>query len=305
MSLHSPMVQVKNMKTKANLAVIILTYNEERNIAQALDSVRGWAKQVIILDSFSTDRTLEAAKEYDCDIFQNPFEGYPKQRNYALDFLPITTEWVLFLDADEWLHHELKQEISELIESTPEENGFYIKRRLIWMGRWIRRGYYPIWILRLFRHGKGRCGDRSVNEHIAVEGKVGYLKNDFFHEDRKDISDWILKHNRYATKEAEELVRKFESEKYVDAKLFGNQVQRKRWLRYKLWNNLPPLIRPFLYFVYRLIIKRGFLDGREAFIFHFLQGLWFPLLIDIKFLEAKRSATLEQPKQHGNVFDRV
>lgn len=269
------------------LAVIILTYNEEANIAQALDSVAGWANEIFTLDSQSTDRTLEIAGRYGCYIAQNKFENYAKQRNHALDHLPIHSEWVFFLDADEWLSEELKREISTLLVTAPDENGFFIKRRLIWMGRWIRRGYYPSWQLRLFRNGKGRCEDRAVNEHLIVEGITGHLKNDFTDENRKGVSDWISKHNGYATREAQELLntRVVKGYQEIDVSLFGTQAQRRRWLRYKVWNNLPPLIRPFFYFSYRYILLGGFLDGREAFIFHFLQALWYPLLIDVKYLE--------------------
>lgn len=272
------------------VAVIVLTYNEELNIAQALDSVAGWANEIFILDSFSTDRTLEIARPYGCHIAQQPFENYAKQRNFALDQLPIRSEWVLFLDADEWLPDPLKQEISALVASTPEANGFALNRRLMWMGRWIRRGYYPSWILRLFRHGKGRCEDRGVNEHLIVEGRTGQLRHDFIHEDRKGVTDWIAKHNRYATLEAQTLLHTRPEPAYqeIDARLFGTQAQRKRWLRHRVWNRMPPLIRPFFYFFYRYVLKGGFLDGREGFIFHFLQALWFPLLIDIKYLELKR-----------------
>ncbi len=274
------------------VAVIVLTYNEEANIAQALDSVAGWANEIFILDSLSTDRTLEIARQYGCYIAQNMFESYAKQRNYALDQMTIRSEWVLFLDADEWLPDALKQEISSLITTSPEENGFYINRRLIWMGRWIRRGYYPSWILRLFRYGKGRCEDRAVNEHLIVEGKTGKLRNDFIHEDRKGVTEWTAKHNGYATQEAREMFNSRTAQDYreIDVRLFGTQAQRKRWLRYKVWNRLPPLIRPFFYFFYRYVLQGGFLDGRAAFIFHFLQALWYPMLIDVKYLEllAKR-----------------
>lgn len=273
----------------ATPAVIILTFNEEANIVQALNSVAGWANEIFILDSLSTDRTLEIARHYDCHIAQNKFEDYARQRNHALEHLPIGSEWVLFLDADEWLPDALKQEIDAVIATSPKENGFYIKRRLIWMGRWIRRGYYPTWILRLFRYGKGRCEDRAVNEHLIVEGTTGQLRNDFMHEDRKGVTDWIAKHNGYATREARELLNTRSEPGYqeIDACLFGTQAQRKRWLRQKLWNRLPPLIRPFFYFFYRYVLKGGLLDGKEALIYHFLQGLWFPLLIDIKYLEFK------------------
>jgi glycosyltransferase involved in cell wall biosynthesis len=274
------------------IALIILTYNEETNIAQALDSVAGWANEIFILDSLSTDQTLEIARQYGCHIAQNKFENYAKQRNYALDHLPIRSEWVLFLDADEWLPDAIKQEISARLAISPEENGFYINRRLIWMGRWIRRGYYPSWILRMFRHGAGRCEDRAVNEHLIVDGATGRLRNDFMHEDRKGVTDWIAKHNGYASREALELFNTRAAPGYheIDARLFGTQAQRKRWLRLKIWNRLPPLIRPFFYVFYRYVLAGGFLDGKEAFVYHFLHALWYPLLIDVKYLELKKQS---------------
>lgn len=274
------------------VAVIILTYNEEKNIAQALDSVSDWANEIFILDSFSTDRTLEIAHTYGCQVVQNKFENYAKQRNHALDHLPIRSEWVLFLDADEWLPTAIKHEISKRLASLPVENGFSLNRRLIWMGRWIRRGYYPSWILRLFRRGKGRCEARAVNEHMIVEGVTGQLRQDFVHEDRKGVTDWIAKHNGYAALEALEFLNTHSAPGFqeMDARFFGTQAERKRWLRHKVWNRLPPLVRPFIYFFYRYVLAGGFLDGKEAFIYHFLHALWYPMLIDVKYLELRRSA---------------
>ena len=282
-------INSKSSTGVGNIAVLILTYNEEANIAQALESVKDWANETYILDSFSTDKTLEFAAKYNCDMVQNAFVDYAKQRNFALDSLPIKSEWIFFLDADEWISRKLKDEISELISHAPKENGFYIKRRLMWMGSWIRRGYYPAWQLRLFRYGKGRCEDRPVNEHLIVEGDVGYLQNDFTDENHKGVADWIAKHNGYSTREAIELFNSRSGSSYqeIDVSFFGTQAQRRRWLRYKIWNNMPLLIRPFFYFFYRYILLGGFLDGRAAFIFHYLQALWYPLLIDIKYLEMK------------------
>jgi len=271
-----------------DISVIILTYNEEPNIAQALESIREWARQIFLVDSYSTDRTLEIARRYPCTIVQNRFEDYSKQRNFALERLPIAGEWVFFLDADEWVPGKLKEEITALIASNPKENGFFVNRRLFWMGRWIRRGYYPTWILRLFRFGNARCEDRSVNEHLVVQGGTGFLKNDFVHEDHKGISDWIAKHNEYATREALELFKKPTADSQIGVRFWGSQAERKRWLRYRLWNHLPPLVRPVLYFIYRYVFRGGFLDGKTAFAYHFLQGLWFPMLIDIKYLEIKK-----------------
>ncbi|MBA2262321.1 MAG: glycosyltransferase family 2 protein [Solirubrobacterales bacterium] len=277
------------MTPTSRLAVVILTLDEEPNIRQCLESVLGWADEVFVLDSGSRDATVEIARASGAVTAQNPFVNYSRQRNHAINELPIRCEWILFLDADEWMPGPLKQEISALLESSPVEDGFYIKWRMIWMGRWIRRGYYPTWILRLFRHGKAHCEDRAVNEHLIVEGSTGHLRHDFMHEDRKGVFAWIAKHNEYATREASELLAGAQAADYreIDATLTGTQAQRKRWVRYRIWNRLPPLLRPFLYFFYRYVIKGGFVDGREGFIFHFLHALWYPLLIDVKYIELK------------------
>lgn len=265
-----------------DLAVVILTRNEERNIAQALRSVCGWAKQVLVLDSFSSDRTLEIAAGYDCRCFQRAFAGYSAQRNYALKVLPIRARWVMFLDADEWLPEELRQEIATLLAADPAENGFMLRRRFIWMGRWIRHGYYHTWILRLFRRGQGYCEERSVNEHIVVQGAVGRLRGALIHESHKEIGEWIDKHNQYAALEALELIARRDS-----AGLAG-QPRAKRWLARHVWERIPVLWRAPLYFVWRYVVRGGFLDGAEGLSYHLLQALWFRLLIDLKYLELRR-----------------
>jgi glycosyltransferase involved in cell wall biosynthesis len=275
----------------APLTVIILTYNEEPNLPQALRSVCGWAQQLIVLDSFSTDRTVEIAREFGAEVYQHRFEDYARQRNHALT-LPIRSEWILFLDADEWVPPELQREIAEVIDRNPPADGFYIKRRFIWMGRWIRRGYYPSWILRLARRGRVRCEERQVNEHLIVDGAAGYLEHDFIHEDRKDLADWIAKHVRYARREADELIKRElrVTQEEIDARLFGTQAQRKRWLRQHVWEKLPPFVRPWLFFLYRYVLRGGFLDGRAAFVYHFLHALWFMTLIDAFWLDQRLAA---------------
>jgi len=273
----------------APVAVIILTFNEEPNLSQALASIKGWAEEIFVLDSFSTDSTVEIAVRGGCRVVQNAFVDYAKQRNFAISNLPIRSNWILFLDADEWLSDELKSEISRLLLTQPEANGFLMKRRLIWMGKWMKRGYYPTWILRLFRRGKGSCEERAVNEHLVVEGKIGYLQHDFIHEDQKGIDDWIFKHNRYATGEAREILNQEGrlQQGEIEIRFWGTQAERKRWLRYRVWNRMPPLVRPFFYFFYRYLLTGAFLGGRPAFVFHFLHGLWYPMLIDAKYLEMK------------------
>jgi len=282
----------------ADLAIIILAFDEEKNIAQALGSVCGWAREVFLLDSFSADETVAIAGNYPCQVFQKHFENYALQRNWALDNLPIRSEWIFFLDADEWVPEDLRDEISSAIASVPHEDGFYIKRRFVWMGRWIRRGYYPTWLLRLFRRGKGRCEDRQVNEHILVAGPCGRLNRDFIHEDRKPIETWLEKHIHFAHREAEERFGVRTNDAYLCPRLTGSPSERRRWLQHSIYSRLPGFIRPWLRFIYIYILRGGFLDGREAFIYHFLHALWYSTLIDLKCLELRQQGRDNATPRH-------
>ena len=274
-----------------NLTVVILTLNEEVNIEQSVGNVRGWARDVFVLDSGSTDSTVEIAEKLGAKTFYRKFDNYAAQRNYAIKELPIATEWMLFLDADEYLSPELKEEIEQEL-ANPHADGYMIKFRFYFMGRWIKHGgYYGTKILRLFKREKASV-DRDMNEHVVIDGIVGEMKHDFIHDDHKGITEWIDKHNRYATYEAMELIkydeRKKSEKKDEFADIFGTQAQKKRWIREYIWNPLmPPLVRPFIYYFYRYFLKLGFLDGRPGFIYHFLQGLWWTFLIDVKYIEMK------------------
>ncbi len=270
------------------LTVLILAYNEEANISYALESVCGWASQVFVVDSFSTDRTVQIAQSFPCEVVRHRFVDYSTQRNFALQ-LPISAGWVMFVDADETVPKQLRDEISSLITSSPLENGFFVKWRMIFMERWIRRGYYPTWILRLFRTGTARCESRGINEHLIVDGKVGYLHNDLIHQDRKPLQEWIAKQAEYARREALMSFQRQPDAGEIAPSLLGSQAERKRWVRIHVWNRLPPLVRPFLYFGYRYVVRGGFLDGKEAFIFHFLQALWLQILISVNQLQTQQA----------------
>ncbi|MFA5098658.1 MAG: glycosyltransferase family 2 protein [Candidatus Paceibacterota bacterium] len=260
---------------KNPISAIILTYNEEVNLENCLKNIFGWADEIFIVDSYSTDKTLEIAKKYNCKIFQHPFENQAIQFNWALDNLEIKNEWIIRLDSDEYLTEELKNEISEKIKNPPAGvNGYYMKRRVYFMGKWIKHGgYYPTWILRLFKKGKGRSELRKVDEHIVLsEGKEGKLKNDFIDSNKKNLTWWTGKHNDYASREAADF-------------LSGNLGISKKRYYYKL----PMFFRAWLFFIYRYFIRLGFLDGRRGLIFHFLQGFWYRFLVDAKIYEAKRN----------------
>lgn len=269
------------------LTIIILTYNEELNLPYALKSIDGLAQRVIVFDSFSTDQTTAIAKTYGCEVLEHKFVNMSAQRSAALLYCGIRTDWVLFLDADEWIPDQLRSEIERTILSNPQENGFYLKNRFYWMGKWIRRGYYPSPMLRLFRYGRAEVEARCENPEMIVEGQVGILQADYMHEDRKGVSEWIAKHNRYAYWEAREFLKPEPVLPKLSISNIRLQPVRRRWIRHRVWNHLPPLIRPFLYFGYRYVLKGGFLDGKVGFLYHFMHALWYRMLIDLVYTELR------------------
>jgi glycosyltransferase involved in cell wall biosynthesis len=264
---------------KLPISVIIPVKNEECNIAACLKSV-AWAGEVWVVDSNSTDNTVEVARHYTDRIAQFDYPGgFPKKKNWALMNLPIKHEWILLLDADERVTPELKDEIREAIAHPDKADGYYINRKLIFLGRWIRHcGWYPSWNLRLFKHHLGRyekleaedvenTGDVEVHEHIVLQGRAGYLKNDLLHEDFKSIYHFIERHNRYSNWDARiyhNLASGIELDGSIGASLFGSPLERKRFMK-RLWARLP--LKPFLRFVWMYLVKRGFLDGRPGLIF--------------------------------------
>ena len=276
------------------ISLIILTYNEEANIQETLESAKAWASEIIIVDSFSTDRTLEICRRYADKIVQHSFENQAKQFNWALDNVPIASDWVIRLDSDERLTPELAQEILQTLPTLPPEaTGVYLRRRVFFMGRWIRHGdYYPMWFLRLFRKGKGRY-EEITEEHIVLfEGRTVRMRHDFIDQNRKGLSFWVDKHNQWAIGEMLDTISYAEGKGLpagtVNPSLFSTQEKRRRWLKSRLYARLPLFFRAFLYFFYRYVLRFGFLDGAEGLIFHFLQGCWYRFLVDAKIYEARK-----------------
>jgi len=268
---------------KIPVSVIILTYNEELNLENCLKSIFDWADEIFIVDSHSTDETLEIAKKYGCKIIKHAFENQAKQFNWALDNLKIKSDWILRLDADEKMTDTLWWEISAILPKVPTDmNGFYMNRRVYFMGRWIKHaGVYPLWLLRLFKYGKAKSELKEIDEHIVLlEGKTGKLKNDFIHDDKKSLSDWIQKHDDYSTREIETILN-LKSE----IAALGGQPERKRWLKEKFYYRLPLFFRAFIYFHFRYFFQLGFLDGKEGMIYHFLRIYWYRFLLDAKIYE--------------------
>jgi glycosyltransferase involved in cell wall biosynthesis len=244
---------------------------------------------VFVVDSFSTDATPEIAKSFGAAFVQHGFENYSAQRNWALDNLPLETPWLLQLDADERLTPELLDEIRSILKDpNPETAGFLLRKRTIFMGRWIRHGgHYPSYHLRLFRAGNGRCEDRLYDQHFVVQGKVERLKHDYLDVVASTISAWTLRHVRWAGMEVNEMMSARDGRNQVNPELMGNPIERRRWWRntYAEW---PLFLRAFCYWFYRYFLRLGFLDGTEGLIFHFLQGFWFRFLIDGMIFESRQ-----------------
>jgi glycosyltransferase involved in cell wall biosynthesis len=266
------------MSSKIPVSVLIPAKNEEANLPACLTSLQ-IADEVFVVDSQSTDNSIAIAESFGANIVQFKFNGsWPKKKNWSLQNLPFRNEWVLIVDGDERITPELWQEISQVIKDD-EYTGYYLNRRVFFLGKWIRHGgKYPDWNLRLFKHKQGRyenlhtedirnTGDNEVHEHVILPGKIGYLKNDMLHEDFRDLYHWLERHNRYSNWEARvyyNLLTNRDDGGTIGANLFGDAVQRKRFLK-QIWVRLP--FKPLLRFILFYIIQRGFLDGKAGYIY--------------------------------------
>jgi glycosyltransferase involved in cell wall biosynthesis len=268
------------------LTVIVLTLDEEENLPDCLESVMPLGCPVFVVDSGSTDATVEIARSRGAILVEHPFENYGAQRNWSQNSLPITTEWVLHLDADERLTPELRAEIVDALSDPSDAiNGFLLRRRTVFLGQWIKRGgHYPSYHARLYRKNKGRCEDRLYDQHYIVDGKVEKLRGDMI-DTTPDLADWTIRHAQWARAEAKELLLSGEHEGRLKGRFFGSPIERRRWLRQSLYNRFPLFVRPLLYFLFRYFIRLGFLDGRRGLVFHFLQGFWYRFQVDAYILE--------------------
>jgi len=279
-----------------SIAVIILTFNEERHIVRALQSVTPIAQEIFIVDSFSTDRTIEFARKNGAKVVQHAFVTQSQQFQWALDNLRISAPWVMRLDADEVIEPELAAEICQELPALSEDVvGVNLRRKHIFLGRWIRHGgRYPLILLRIWRQGRGRVEARWMDEHMIVEGgRTITLKGNFQDHNLGDLSAFTEKHNRYATREAIEVLR--QRWKFVgrDTGLSHTgtsmQASAKRLLKERVYNRLPFAVSCTTYFLWRYFFQLGFLDGIQGLLYHFLQGYWYRFLVGAKVVEYERA----------------
>ena len=275
---------------------MILTYNEEVNLPGLLDSIQGIPCSLFVLDSGSTDKTIQLAETRGAIVWQHPFDNYGAQRNRAQEMLPPEIDWVLHLDADERLTPELNREIVELFAAQgPSADGYLLCQRTVFLDRWIRHGgHYPSFHLRLFRRDRGRCETRLYDQHFVVSGRVQRLQHDYLDVVASDLRTWTTRHARWAQLEAEEILTQQGSSSQVIPRLTGSPIERKRWLRKNVLYRSPLFLRAFLYFIYRYVFRGGFLDGREGLVFHFLQGCWYRFLVDSYVYESRKRQELNQ-----------
>ena len=265
-------------------AAIILTYNESIHIERCIKSLKPFFQEIYVVDSYSSDKTKMIAENLSAIFLENEFVNHSDQFNWALNKIDKNIEWILRIDADEYLTTSLLREIEEkLPKLKPSIKGVFLKRKIVFQGKIIKFGTIKSTkVLRLFRFGFGKSDGRWMDEHIIVKGDVVTFRNKIIDHNLKPISWWISKHNSYANKEVFQIV--------ID-EFLRNKKQTKNYLKSDekkyIFYKVPIIYRSFLYFIFRYFFCLGFLDGFKGFCFHFMQGFWYRLLVDIKYLEVK------------------
>ena len=269
-------------------SIVILTYNSEATIGTTIESIASLSDDIHVVDSHSSDRTCEIVANHGIAVTRHAFHNYAAQRNWAIETLPLKYGWELHLDADERVSPSLAAELVKLKDYEPPTDicGYCVPRLVHFMRRPLRHGgMFPIWHMRLFRRGHGRCEERQYDQHFVVNGKVAKLTNPIIDDIRMPLGEWVIRHNRWSDAEVQEVFSPSDSPG-LRADLSGNPLERKRYFK-GAYYRAPLFLRAGLLFLYRYIVRRGFLDGTEGLIFYFLQTFWFRFLIDAKLFELR------------------
>lgn len=275
------------------IGVIILTKNEELHLQRCLESVFKISENIFVVDSFSDDNTIDILEQNGVSYEKRAWLNYSDQFKWAMDNFPYQVDWLMRLDADEYLSEELVRSILDLHpDQIVDYNSLYVNRRLVFNGKFIKYGgYYPIQLLRIWRNGTGAIEDRWMDEHIVVENESSIdLKGDIVDENLNNFSWWVQKHNGYASREAlDYFIHKHNIyEESIVLNQSGRPTELKRRFKDGLYDKLPLFVRAVFYYLYRYILRFGFLDGTEGFIWHFMQGLWYRMLVDVKIWKVRR-----------------
>ena len=292
-----------------DLTVVILTKNEEKNLRKCIESFHGIVRRFVIVDSGSTDKTEELCEQLNrelstigssLDFFVHPWTSYADQLTWGLENTGITTEWSMRMDADEELLEGLAKEIDEKLDGLREPvNGVVLRRRTIFMGRWIKHGgRYPELLLRIFRTGKARCEMNIMDEHMILsEGTMVTFEHDLIDNNQKDLEWWTAKHNWYSNREVLDHQMSLEGDSMQEEGGSGRQARIKRVVKNGGYYKLPKFFRAHLYYLYRYWIRLGFLDGTEGRIYHFLQAYWYRFLVDAKMFQCEKTGIMIQDQK--------
>jgi glycosyltransferase involved in cell wall biosynthesis len=273
--------------------IVILTFNSAETIRDTLLSALSLSDDIFVIDSGSTDNTVQIALRYGAQILNHSFVNYGLQRNWAMDNIEAKYNWQLHIDADEQITPELRDEIISLPEQ-PSLEGFVIPRYLRFMGRLLRHNLAPTFHMRLFRSGTTRCEARHYDQHFICSGRIGRLRAPMIDDIRMPLTEWTRRHNNWSDAEVIELMHSA-TQGRISGRLSGNAIEKKRFLR-TIYNRFPLFVRPPCLFIYRYVIRFGFLDGKEGLIFCVLQTFWFRFLIDAKLFEASKSLKIDREK---------
>jgi len=286
-------------KTKdVQLVTIILTYNSEASVSQVIQSCKDFTSRYLVVDSFSSDKTISIVECFGCEVVQHKFENYSKQRNWAQEHANLKPDdWVLHVDSDEVVSAELAQSIHQAVSTDDRQYSGYLMQRLSYfLGKPIRFGHInPSWHLRLFKASQGFCEDRLYDQHYVVGGETKKLQGLLLDLQLITLEQWTASHNRWSSAEAQEIYSqlnqsKIDTSRSLPASLKGDPRMQKRWLKNNIWYRSPVLLRAFIYFTYSYFIRLGFLDGKVGLIYHVLQSFWFRFLVDSKIIEMQISA---------------
>ena len=272
--------------TKPSLGILILCHNEEQHIARCIKSVKSIADCVYVIDSGSTDKSAELCKKLGATFLYHKWEGLSAQVNWGIEQIGNKHDWIFRLDADEYADEKLINILANLAQFPIAIKTLTIRRKVIFMNKWIRfGGYYPIWLLRAWRPGFAVCETRAMDEHMISDSpEIHKIGGHIVDHNLQNLHSWIEKHNSYATREAiDELTSAASTE--TNSSLSG-QAKIKRILKSKVYWKLPRGIRVLMYFFYRYVLKFGFLDGIAGFYWHILQGFFYRFIVDAKMSQA-------------------
>lgn len=283
------------MNNPPSLTAIVLTYNEEIHLQRCLDSLKGVCMDVVVVDSYSTDRTKEIVLANGARFYQNKWVNYASQFNWGINNAEITTDWVIRIDADEYISSELSKNIKNSLSAmNTNVHAIRVKRLMYFFDRPLKKGgMYPIWHTKLWRNGSAFCEQRWMDERMKLnQGETASLEGDLVDHNLNNLTWWTQKHNGYATREAIDILDRiynFTNSNSVQSNLLGNGEERRRWFK-ELYLKLPLFLRPFLFWFVRYFLQGGILEGKRGFIWNILQCGWYRFLVDAKIYEAYKKA---------------